>query len=121
MSRTTALPGVDVPRSPGRALRAGLALLASLIVGGVAPAWGAAPAVDVNTAPRASLEQLKGIGVAAAERILDERARGPFADWDDFTARIKGMGPRRARQLSDGGLRVNGQAYRDPGSVRREP
>jgi len=99
----------------GRAIRVLMALLATLSIATMTPAQAAALAVEVNTAPRASLEQLKGIGVAAAERILDVRARGRFADWADFEARIKGMGPQRARQLSEAGLTVNGQSY--PGSV----
>ena len=42
---------------------------------GVLPALGAA--VEVNTASRAELERLSGVGVVMAERILKARATWP--------------------------------------------
>jgi competence protein ComEA len=63
--------------------------------------------VDVNTGNRAQLEQLRGIGPPLAERILVERdARGPFKDWADLIARVRGIREAKARQLSQAGLRV---------------
>lgn len=44
--------------------------------------------VDVNRAGRPELVSLRGIGPATADRILDERARQPFADIADFRRRI---------------------------------
>jgi competence protein ComEA len=85
-----------------------------LLVGAllVAAALGAAAAVDVNRATQAELEQLKGVGPGLAVAILDERARrGPFRDWADFVARVKGVGERQAGRLSAAGLTVGGAAH----------
>ena len=71
----------------------------------------ATPSVDVNKADRPALESIKGIGPAAAESILGERAKkGGFKDWADFETRVKGVGDARAIKLSDAGLTVNGEA-----------
>jgi competence protein ComEA len=75
------------------------------------PGWAFAGAVDLNLANQAELEMVKGIGPQLSERILLERAEGPFADWEDFIARLKGLGPSHAARLSAAGLRVGGQAY----------
>lgn len=67
--------------------------------------------VDVNKADQAALDGVKGIGPATSKAILDERKRaGPFKDWNDFAARVKGIGDKRAANLSKAGLTVNGQA-----------
>lgn len=76
----------------------------------------AAAALDVNTATRAQLEQLRGIGVAMSEKLLAERARQPFESWADLLARVPGVGPRGAARLSGQGLRVGEQAYEPPPS-----
>jgi len=68
-----------------------------------------AAAVEVNTATRAQLEQLPGLGVAMTERILQARGERPFADWDDLAARVAGIGGKRAEQLHRQGLTVNGK------------
>lgn len=70
----------------------------------------AAAALEINTATRAELEQVNGIGVAMTERVLVERARAPFRDWDDFQRRVKGMGGARIERLQGQGLTVNGIA-----------
>lgn len=70
-----------------------------------------AHALDVNTASQAELEQLRGVGVALSERLLDERAKRPFADWPDLLARVPGLGRKQAARLSTAGLRVGDQPY----------
>jgi len=75
------------------------------------PTLGAWAAVDVNQARAMDLDGLKGIGPAMSGRILQERDKGPFKDWDDFIARVKGVGKASARRYSTEGLRVNGQPY----------
>lgn len=79
--------------------------------------WVAAPAladatahadVDANTATRAQLESLPGLGPALVQRLLAAR---PFADWPDLMKRVPGIRAATAKKLSDAGLRVAGQAY----------
>lgn len=68
-------------------------------------------AVDANTGTAADLDSVKGIGPSMSKRILDERAKGPFKDWGDLIARVKGVGAKSAAKLSIGGLTVNGAPY----------
>lgn len=81
------------------------ALLLSL-----APAWALA-AADVNRATQAELESVKGIGPAMSTRLLDERKKAPFKNWDDLIGRVKGLGPGNAARLSEAGLTVDGSSY----------
>ena len=76
-------------------------------------------AVDVNKASQAELESIKGIGPAMSGRILDERKKSTFKDWDDLLLRVKGMGPGNARKMSEVGLTVNGGAF--PASAAAKP
>jgi competence protein ComEA len=68
-------------------------------------------AVDANKANQAELESIKGIGPAVSGRMLDERAKKPFADWSDMETRVKGVGPGNAAKFSAAGLTVNGASY----------
>lgn len=77
-----------------------------------------ASAIDLNTANRAELEQLNGFGVSAAARVLDERAKAPFADWADLTRRVKGIKAQRMEQLRQQGVTVNGQSAPEPESKK---
>jgi competence protein ComEA len=72
---------------------------------------GAAQPLDINTASLAQIEALSGVGTALAARVIEERAKRPFADWPDAQKRVKGLGPKLAAQLSEQGLTVNGVAY----------
>ncbi len=69
-------------------------------------------AVDVNKASEAELDGIKGIGPAMSTRILEERQKAPFKDWDDFVSRVKGVGESTATKFSQDGLTVNGKTYR---------
>jgi len=69
-------------------------------------------AVDVNQAGVAELDGVKGIGPALSSRILDERKKGPFKDWADLMARVKGVGQASAAKLSSEGLTVGGATFR---------
>jgi competence protein ComEA len=73
-----------------------------------APGSANAPAtlVNVNEASMEDLRSIRGIGPARARRILEERARGPFRDLDDLSARVPGLGASTARTLARNGLRV---------------
>jgi len=82
-----------------------LAILAMLY------AMSAFAAVDVNKASAADLDSVKGIGPAMSAKIIEERKKGPFKDWNDLVSRVKGIGETSAAKLSEAGLTVNGAAY----------
>jgi competence protein ComEA len=69
-------------------------------------------AVDVNKGSEAELDAVKGIGPVTSKMIISERKKGDFKNWEDFIARIKGVGDARAAKLSAEGLTVNGAAYK---------
>ena len=67
--------------------------------------------VDVNKADASALDAVKGIGPSMSKTIIDARTKGgDFKDWADFQTRVKGVGDKRAAQLSKAGLQVNGQS-----------
>jgi competence protein ComEA len=69
-------------------------------------------AVDINKAGAAELDSIKGIGPAMSSKILDERKKGNFKDWNDFIERVKGVGEGNAAKFSGEGLTVNGSAFK---------
>jgi competence protein ComEA len=69
-------------------------------------------AVDVNKATAAELDGIKGIGPAISTKILDERKKGSFKDWNDFIERVKGVGEGNAAKFSAEGLTVNGAGFK---------
>ena len=71
-------------------------------------------AVDINKATQAELEAIKGIGPSLSAKILSERQKGPFKDWNDLTSRVKGVGDAAASRLSQNGLTINGSAFTGP-------
>lgn len=68
-------------------------------------------AVDVNKAEQAALDSVKGIGPALATRMLEERKKGNFKDWNDLIRRVRGLGAGNAARFSAAGLTVNDAAY----------
>jgi competence protein ComEA len=75
-------------------------------------------AVDVNTAKAADLDSVKGIGPVMSKRILDERKKGKFRNWDDLIARVKGLGENSAEKLSTQGLTVDGDPFKAAGAKK---
>ena len=69
------------------------------------------PEVEANTASRAALESLPGVGPALAGRLLAAR---PFQDWSDLVRRVRGVRGALAQRLSAAGLRVNGAPFPAP-------
>lgn len=69
-------------------------------------------ATDVNKATAADLDSIKGIGPAMSGKILDERKKGNFKDWNDLIARVKGVGEGNAAKFSAEGLTVNGTPFK---------
>lgn len=66
-------------------------------------------ALEVNKTDAPSLESLPGIGPALSQAILSERNNGgDFKDWADFESRVKGMKSKKALQLSNKGLTIQG-------------
>jgi DNA uptake protein ComE-like DNA-binding protein len=76
-------------------------MVAWLLPGAVFAA-GAFVDLNVNEASRAQLEQLPGVGVRLADRIIVERDARPFTDWADFRARIAVPQGRIDRWRHDG-------------------
>ena len=68
-------------------------------------------AVDVNQASAAELDSIKGIGPAISTKILDERKKGNFKDWNDFISRVNGLGEKNAAKFAAQGMTINGSAY----------
>ena len=68
-------------------------------------------AVDVNKATQTDLQTIKGIGPAISAKIVDERSKAPFKDWQDMIDRVKGVGEHNAATFSTEGLTVNGAAF----------
>jgi len=79
------------------------------------PALAQAEAVEANTATRAELESLPGLGPTLVQRLLATR---PFSGWADLMRRVPGIKAATARRLSAAGLRVAGEPFLDAG---REP
>nr|WP_315493849.1 helix-hairpin-helix domain-containing protein [uncultured Rhodoferax sp.] len=77
-----------------------------------ASAW----ALDVNSATEAQLDSVKGLGPSSTGRILQAREAGPFKDWADLMARVKGIKGSAASKLSAEGLTVNGAPFNTKGT-----
>jgi len=74
-------------------------------------------AVDVNKATEAELDGIKGIGPVTTKLIMSERKKGEFKNWDDFVARVKGVGDKSAAKFSAEGLTVSGAKYQGPSAA----
>ncbi|WP_395685668.1 ComEA family DNA-binding protein [Caenimonas koreensis] len=78
-------------------------------------------AVDVNKATAADLDGIKGIGPSISAKIIDERKKGSFKDWQDFIDRVKGVGEGNAAKFSAEGLTVNGSAFKGAAAAPAAP
>lgn len=54
--------------------------------------------VNLNTATAQQLDLLPGIGAKAAKRIIEHRAKTPFARVEDLR-KVKGFGPKKLEKL----------------------
>ena len=78
-------------------------------------------AVDVNKATAAELDGIKGIGPAISGKIVDERKKGNFKDWNDFIERVKGVGEGNAAKFSTEGMTVNGSGFKGAAAAPAAP
>ena len=67
--------------------------------------------LDINSATEAELDSIKGVGPSLSSKILDERKKAPFKDWQDFIHRVKGISQAKAEKFSRDGVTVNGDAF----------
>ncbi|MDO9403922.1 MAG: helix-hairpin-helix domain-containing protein [Polaromonas sp.] len=74
-------------------------------------------AVDVNKATEAELDGVKGIGPVTTKLIVSERKKGEFKSWEDFIARVKGVGDNSAAKFSAEGLTIGGASYKGAAKV----
>ena len=95
-------------------LKKTLAIIAVLFAGA------AFAAVDVNTANEAELDGIKGIGPGLSSKILSERTKGDFKDWNDFIGRVGGVGNKTAIHFSREGLTVGGKKYSAADAIKSE-
>lgn len=88
-------------------------LTLALALGMASPGWAMATAqtLELNQASEVDLDSLRGVGPALTQELLRERQKKPFQDWHDVTRRVKGLGPHKANNLSEQGVRVQGQAF----------
>ncbi len=54
--------------------------------------------LNPNKASFEALQALPGVGEKMAQKIVDERANGPFKDLEDLQ-RVKGIGPKKAEKM----------------------
>lgn len=81
----------------------------------IGTAWAA---VNANTASVDELQTVTGIGPTIAQRIVDERKKGPFKDLSDLEQRVKGVGEGNIKKMAAGGLTVGGSSRAKPESSK---
>lgn len=84
----------------------------------VGSAWAA---VNANTASIDELQTVTGIGPTIAQRIVDERKKGPFKDLADLEQRVKGIGESSVKKMAAAGLTVGGSSRSQSKSGDAEP
>lgn len=89
-------------------------LLAALLAFAAAAAFAG---VDINKANQAELEAVKGLGTVSVAKIVDERKKGAFKNWNDLMQRVAGIKAAKASKLSAAGLTVNGESYPAAGTT----
>jgi|GEM_PF-1237816 competence protein ComEA len=63
-------------------------------------------ALDLNHASVDELQSISGVGPKMAQRIVTERARGPFESLDNLAERVSGVGSKRIDRFKAAGLKV---------------
>jgi competence protein ComEA len=70
-----------------------------------------------STSTKPLKPSIKGIGPVTTKLIISERKKGEFKSWDDFVARVKGVGDKSAAKFSAEGLTVSGAKYEGPSAA----
>ena len=79
-----------------------------------------AHAADFNTATRAEIEAVRGVGVMLADRIVEQRKIKSFQSWEDAQKRVKGLGKRNVSGFRDADMRINGQLPTEGPQIKTE-
>lgn len=83
----------------------------------IAQAW----ALDLNQASADALQGIAGIGPKMAQRIVNERARGPFESLEHLAERVSGLGVKRIERFKAAGLTVGATVESNTRSVYQHP
>jgi competence protein ComEA len=86
------MPDAQVPQTsrPAKANKSGKSKKEALLIG--------SPPININLASQTELQRLPRIGPKLSERIIAERAKGPFKSVADLR-RVKGIGPKTLANL----------------------
>ncbi len=76
-------------------------------------------ALDINKASEAELDSIKGIGPGTSSKILAERKKSAFKDWNDFITRVQGIGEVKAAKFSAEGVTVNGASFKATSAAKK--
>jgi len=66
--------------------------------------------MEFNTAEERRIADFAGLGPKVAAEIVEQRTKRRFTGCGDLAFRVRGIGPFSLRQLSDQGMRVNGES-----------
>lgn len=67
-------------------------------------------AMEMNTAEEARIADFAGLGKTVAAEIVEQRTKRRFTNCGDLAFRVRGIGPFSLRNLSDQGMRINGES-----------
>ena len=67
---------------------------------------------EVTNQPAGQSPSSSQIGPGIAGKIVEERKKGSFKDWNDMVERVKGVGEGNAAKFSAEGLTVNGATFK---------
>lgn len=83
----------------------------------ISHAW----ALDLNLASADALQSIAGVGPKMAQRIVNERLRGPFESLEHLAERVSGVGIKRIERFKAAGLTVGPTTELTTGSVYQHP